>query len=334
MLYNESIMPKRDTLRRIIEIDRQIRAGLYPHPDALATELEVSRRVIFNDRAYLVNVLGAPLEFHPHRRGWYYTEPNYALPSTMVTRGELLAFLLAVEAAQRQLGPALENELHAAIQKIGHSLQGSVEVNWESLRRHFTVTAPIAADATEHTLLALHEAIDRQHTVQMRYLTASRGERSQRQVEPHHLQNVDGEWYLIAFDRARDKLLTFNTARIDELKILRRTFTRQAGFSPHDWQQTGFRIESNEQVFEVSIRFDAAQAIYIRERHWHATQRLEEQADGGLILHFQASGLGEITRWVLQYGAHAEVLAPPELRERVRCEVGAMQDIYQEPGNE
>ncbi|HEX8237986.1 MAG TPA: WYL domain-containing protein [Abditibacteriaceae bacterium] len=327
-------MPKRDTLRRIIEIDRQIRAGSYPHPDALATELEVSRRVIFNDRAYLVNVLRAPLEFHSQRRGWYYTEPNYALPSTMVTRGELLAFLLAVEAAQRQLGPALESELHAAIEKIGHSLQGSVEVNWESLRRHFTITAPIAADAAEHTLLALHEAIERQCAVQMRYLTASRGERSQRQVEPHHLQNVDGEWYLIAFDRARGKLLTFNTARIDELKILPRTFTRQADFSPHDWQQTGFRIESNEQVFEVSIRFDAAQAIYIRERHWHGTQRLEEQADGGLILHFQASGLGEITRWVLQYGSHAQVIGPLALRERVQHEVQAMMQIYREKPNE
>ncbi len=49
-------MPKRDQLRRLVEIDRRIRVGEFPHPDQLATDLEVKRRVIFNDRAYLLNV--------------------------------------------------------------------------------------------------------------------------------------------------------------------------------------------------------------------------------------------------------------------------------------
>jgi hypothetical protein len=56
-------MPKRDQLRRILEIDRRVRSGEYPHPETLAVELEVARRVIFNDRAYMLNVLGAPLEY-------------------------------------------------------------------------------------------------------------------------------------------------------------------------------------------------------------------------------------------------------------------------------
>ena len=42
----------------------------------------------------------------------------------------------------------------------------------------------------------------------------------------------------------------------------------------------------------------------------HETQEpLEELPDGGVILRFRAGGLGEVKRWVMQWGAHAKVLA-------------------------
>jgi predicted DNA-binding transcriptional regulator YafY len=129
-------MPKRDQLRRLVEIDRRIRAGEFPHPDQLASDLEVARRVIFNDRAYLLDVLGAPLAFHKERRGWYYTEPTYALPTVSMTRPELLALVLAVEAAQRQWGKVVEKELLLAVEKIGQSLpEGHISVDLDALRR-------------------------------------------------------------------------------------------------------------------------------------------------------------------------------------------------------
>lgn len=321
-------MAGRDQLRRILEIDRRVRGGQYPHPDALAVELEVTRRVIFNDRAYLVNVLGAPLEYSSQYKGWYYSEPSWVLPSVMVTRGELLAFLLAVEAAQRQLGPALESELTAAVEKIGKGLSGQVAVDLETLRHHFTFASLPAASAEPQTLLALHEAIDRRRCVEMEYFSAHRNQSSQRCVEPHHLHNCGGDWYLFAYDRRKARMLTFNVARIRQLTPLEKSFQPQADFSSTAFLQAGFRAESGVKLFDVAVRFDAVQAPYIRERSWHTTQRLEEQPDGGLILHLQASGLGEIARWVLQYGAHAQVLAPAQLREKVAAQLRQAVALY------
>lgn len=102
-------MSQRQQLERILEIDRQIRAGSYPNADGLSSELEVSRRVIFNDRQFMIDRLGAPLSFDKKRRGWYYTEANWALPSALITEGELLAFFLSVEVARRYMGTAFEN---------------------------------------------------------------------------------------------------------------------------------------------------------------------------------------------------------------------------------
>lgn len=321
-------MAGRDQLRRIMEIDRRVRGGEYPHPDQLAVELEVARRVIFNDRVYMLNVLGAPLDYSREHKGWYYTEKNWILPTAMVTRGELLAFLLAVEAAQRQLGSALESELTAAIEKMGRGLGDKIAVDLAMLNRHFTFASLPAARAEPKTLLFLYQAIDAQQIVEMEYFSAHRNRKSRRCVEPHHLYNCGGDWYVFAFDRIKNKMLTFNAARIEHLKLLEKTFIRQSDFCATQFLQSGFRAETGAQEYSVTIRFDAVQAPYLRERTWHSTQRIEELQDSGVLMSFRASGLGEIARWVLQYGAHAEVLSPPELREKVASQLREAARMY------
>ena len=55
---------------------------------------------------------------------------------------------------------------------------------------------------------------------------------------------------------------------------------------------------------------------------------------GGLTLQFPASGLNEIARWVMGYGRHAKVLAPPELREIVVAHIRELSESYNaEDGN-
>ncbi len=71
-------MSARQQLERILEIDRQIRAGNYPNACRLARELEVSERTIYQDRQFLLERLRAPLAYDHRCGGWYYTDPNWA----------------------------------------------------------------------------------------------------------------------------------------------------------------------------------------------------------------------------------------------------------------
>ncbi len=87
---------------------------------------------------------------------------------------------------------------------------------------------------------------------------------------------------------------------------------------------TAFQAERGGEAVDVVIRFAPQSARYVREKHWHDTQKIEEQDDGGLVLTFQTGGLGEVKRWVLQYGGDAEVVAPEQLREECKKEIQAM----------
>ena len=76
------------------------------------------------------------------------------------------------------------------------------------------------------------------------------------------------------------------------------------------------------------IWFDEYQARYMRGKQWHASQRVEEHANGSLTLVFRTGALAEVRRWVMSYGNHAEVMDPASLRAEVAAEAAAMVQRY------
>ena len=320
----------RPQLERILEIDRRIRNGEFPNAESLSVDLEVGRRVIFNDRKFLLERLRAPLAFDRTRRGWFYSEEAWVLPATMVTQGELLAFFLSVEVARRNMGGALEDALASAVAKIARSLPEAVEVEMEGLRACYSFATPSCVNADDRTLLELREAINRRRAIEIFYHALSSNTRGTRTVHPHHLHHAHGDWYLLAFDRKHSSMRTFHVGRIESYRLLDEFFVRDAGFDSTQWNRAAFITEMTGAPCEIAIRFDAHQARYVRERIFHETQTLEEQSDRGVLLRFLSGGLGEVQRWVLQYGAHAEVLSPPELRQTVQEEIRRMTQVYEE----
>lgn len=321
-------MSQRQQLERIFYIDASLRANRYPTAEQIAAELEVSRRVVFTDREFMINRLGAPIEFDRDRGGWCYTDPTWVLPNMMITEGELLAFFLSMEVARRFVGSGLEGALLSAVEKISKSIKGPVSVNLETLRQHYSFSGPALVTINEAVLLDLHRAICERRRVWVRYYTASRGERRGRTVSPVHLFNHQGDWFLIAFDDYRKDYRSFMVGRIEDWRVLEATFQPDHHFSIAEYMGDAFRTERGGESFEIAIRFEEGQARYIRERTWHPTQNIEELPDGGLVLRFRSSGLGDLKRWVLQYGSQAEVLAPEALRVAVRQEAQKMAERY------
>lgn len=321
-------MSQRQQLERIMEMDRRIRAGGYPNAESMAEVLEVSRRVVFNDREFMINRLGAPIEFDRERGGWYYTDETWALPGVIVTEGELLAFFLSVEVSKRHMGTELDSALRSAVEKISKGVRGPVSVDMETLREHYSFTGPTLIAANEKALLDIHHAIANRQCIWMRYFIAGRGEHTERKVMPYHLHNFRGDWFMVAYDTLRSDFRIFLLARISEWKVLPETFERDKAFSAVDWLGKSFQLFGGGEAEGVSIWFSPQKAQFIRERLWHATQQVEERHDGSLVLHMTTTGLAAVKNWVLQFGRHAEVLRPESLRAECMTEVEAMARVY------
>lgn len=142
-------------------------------------------------------------------------------------------------------------------------------------------------------------------------------------MEPYHLIAYHGNWYVLARNTHAEKVETFALSRCRSLVETGTYFTRPENFDAHRFFQEGFGITQATQVWQVRLLFTRKVATYIRERIWHPSQQLIERRDGRLELRLETSGRKELTRWVLSWMPEVKVLAPRELKARVKERLAA-----------
>ena len=234
-----------------------------------------------------------------------------------LTEGELLALFVAERILRQYEGTPYGKGIQSAFEKICHSLTDAVTVDLTYHDPGFTfdlgpLRAPDLAIFDQVT-----RALQSRVALRIQYHTQSRDRDTERVVEPYHLHNHKGDWYLIAFCHRRRQIRKFLLSRVRTAELTSDAFAVPADFDVHSYIHQSFGIEKSGRPVNVSIWFDPYQARWIRERRWHPTQTLDLQDDGSLTLHFKVTGLDEVARWVLSYGEHAIVLRPARLRRRV-----------------
>jgi predicted DNA-binding transcriptional regulator YafY len=324
----------RPPLERMLRIHRTLQSGQYPNANRLAAELEVSSKSVHRDLEFMRDRLGLPLEYDSSRRGYWYTEPVSGFPTLQITEGELFALLVAERALQQYRGTNFERPLASAFKKLAASLPDTVSLNladWEETISFRTSAEPIL-DLSRFDLLAKATAQRRQ--VQLEYRKAGHRDVELRVVDPYHLANINGEWFLFGYCHLRKDVRTFAPARIHQVKLTGKRFSRGRRFSLTQRLRDSFGVIAGSGEHEVVVRFAEVVADYLREKRWHPSQTLRELPDGQVELQFRLSSLTEVQRWILSWGGRARVVSPPELVESIRREVDQLLEVYQQPQSE
>ncbi len=314
---------------RLMMIDREIRAGRFPNAARMAKLLETSPRTIQRDFEFLRDSLQAPLEWSAPDNGYRYTEPSFFLPVQQLTEGELLAVLVADKALNEFRGTPFEGRLRSIFEKLTLALPDEVTVSPRELAHAFSFqwTAPVPTDAK--IFCSLQQGIRDAETLAVLYHTQSRGTTAWREIDPFHLANVDGEWYLLAWCHRNREIRVFRPSRIRQCKGTGRHFEPPADFDPAHFLRTKFHAMAGDRPVEVRIRFDPALAGYVTEREWGPAARVQYLTDGGIELGLTSENADAIVRWVLNWGPGAEILGPPWVRRRVRSMLAKLRARYE-----
>ncbi|HTV75612.1 MAG TPA: WYL domain-containing protein [Candidatus Baltobacteraceae bacterium] len=313
-----SSLHSRPPLERMLRIHQAISSGKFPNASTLAREIEVSTKSIHRDIEFMRDRLNLPVEFNSVRNGYFYTEEVSAFPTMQITEGELFALVVAEKALQQYRGTSFEKPLLSAIKKMEQALPDTISLNLADIEQtiSFRTRAEQILDLEIFDVLA--KAAARRQQIELAYRKPGQTKSEPRLVDPYHLANINGEWYLFAYDHARKDIRTFAPARIKSVKQTDKTFARPEKFSLEKRLRDSFGVHSGEGQHEVVIRFNARAADYVREKKWHESQQLRELKGGGVELKLKLSSLLEIERWVLSWGGDAKVLKPRELAEAVR----------------
>jgi proteasome accessory factor B len=302
----------------MLRIHQAIASGKYPNATTLAATIEVVPKTIHRDIDFMRDRLELPIAYDARRFGYCYTQEVSSFPTLQITEGELFALLVAEKALQQYRGTNFEKPLLSAFKKMEQSLPDTISLNladWDQ-SISFRMSAEPILDLELFDNLAKATAGHRQ--LEIEYRKPGTREFESRRIDPYHLANINGEWFLFAFDHLRQDIRTFVPSRMRAVQCTGNTFPRPQKFSVEKVLRDSFGVHSGRGDFRVVIRFDALAADYVREKRWHPSQELKELKEQGVELRLRLSSLGEIQRWVLGWGGGAVVVEPPELIEAVR----------------
>jgi proteasome accessory factor B len=302
----------------MLRIHQALQSGKHPNALQLAAELEVSPKSIRRDLEFMRDRLDLPIEYDFEKRGFFYSGEVNTFPTLQITEGEIFSLIVAEKALQQYRGTSFEKPLLSAIKKMEQSLPDTISLNLADIEQTISFRTRAEPILNLDIFDALAKATAQRRQIEMAYRKPGRHEPEQRVVDPYHLANINGEWYLFAYDHARKDIRTFAPVRIQSVKQTGRTFARPEKFSLEQRLRGSFGVHSGQGEYDVVIRFESRVADLVREKKWHESQQLRELKDGDVELHLKLSSLIEIERWVLGWGGDAKVLKPRELIDSVR----------------
>ena len=302
----------------MLRIHQAIVGGQFPNTTTLARQLEVSTKTVQRDLEFMRDRLELPLEYHPQRFGYHYTEEVNSFPTLQLTEGELFALLVAEKALQQYRGTTFERPLISALKKMEQSLPETVSINLTELGEAISFRTRAEPILNLEVFDALSKSVSRREQLEIHYRKPGQGEAEARVVDPYHLGNINGEWFLFGYDHLRKDIRTFVPARIKSVRTTGLRFDKGRGFSLEQRLKDSFGVHSGAGSHRVVIRFAPEVADYIREKRWHHSQELKELKGGRVELKLRLSSLGEVERWVLSWAGRATVVRPKELTDRVK----------------
>ena len=315
---------------RVHDVIRLIEARHGITVTELADETGVDRRTIHRD-LQAIQEAGYPLvsEWEEGNKSYRFLTRFKDVPPISFTLQELMTLHFLRSQLDIFTGTPFHDDLETIFGKVRSVLPPRYAAHLERISR---VSLPLLQGRRDYgkvteQLRLLREALLYQYRVTLHYRTGGQKKPAEYRLDPYTLINFKGGLYLMGYAHNRNGIRTFAVERIDRVEVERERFEIPEGFVPEEQLKSAFGIV-DESVMEVVIRFSPAVAHAVRDRIWHPGQTVAEEDDGGIRLAFTAGGTMEIVSWLLSYGCHAEVLAPPELRKDVKRAVTGMSAIY------
>lgn len=304
---------------RVHDIVRLIEARRGITLDELAEATGVGRRTVQRDLVSIQEA-GYPLtsEWAEGIKLYRFITGFKDVPPISFTLQELMTLSLLRSQLDLLNGTPFTEEVTSIFGKVNSVLPPRFAAHMERIAQ---VSMPLMQGRRDYSasaeyLKVIREALLYQRRVTVTYQPPGRREPTVYEMEPYTLLFQKGGIYLLGYAPERKGLRTFAVERIRAIEAGKDRFEIPEGFDAGQALEGAFGLVA-EPPMEVEVRFSAKVAHAIRDRVWHRSQEIVDWPDGGVLLKFRAGGKMEILSWVLSYGAHAEVLAPKELREEI-----------------
>jgi predicted DNA-binding transcriptional regulator YafY len=259
---------------------------------------------------------GFPLYFDRPANVYRFAD-GYSLKRLDLTSGELFGLV-----ALRSLGASIGGTIGASIDEVAEKL---VDSAGRTARARVEAASPVAFRLSEIRLdqrgeraFALLSGGERNsRSVRFSYLDKE-GKSTRRTVDPYGFIVNAGRVYCVAYDHTRRDMRTFAVDSVSSPRMLARTFMRPQGFNVEAFAAGSISgVLHGGATTEVRVRFAARVAKAAEAARVVADREVTHGDDGTVEIVYRVADVDELIRWVLGWGAQAEIVAPLSARGRI-----------------
>lgn len=309
----------------------------------IAAEVGASERTVRRD---IIELQDAGFDIEITKRenraiGTLASERNYSPVS--ITKRERFTLLAVRSVFDVLRGTPLHDDVISVLAKLEQRLSPAERTETAAFRERFAYVpdgGTKAYDDKEDIIDALQTGILSRKIVRYAYKDAS-GRAKRGYLAPfalllyrHGLYAVGSRGTDAAIDTAhwRQTLGVFAVERFTDAEHMReRAFDVPSDFKTDEILHGAFGIHVGDptKVTRVVVEFSKEKAALVEARLWHRTQQLQRMGDGSLRLSFDVANLTPVVSWVLEWGLHARVIEPDELRDAVIAELDGARRQYE-----
>lgn len=232
---------------------------------------------------------------------------DYFAAPLRFTPAEALTLYAGAAALVDSPGMEEADALRRALEKLGRALginRGDAE--------GAEIDVQLASAPGGH-LDTIESALKSRRRVHLEYFSATRGELTEREVDPWGLIAALGRWYLVAWDHLSGDERMFRTDRMKDVRILDEPAAVPDDFDPEVYKDA-FRERGDEATLTMEVSPEVARWF----ADYYHPRSAETLADGWHRVEIAVSS----TRWaatlVLQLGAGARRVEPPAVLSEAR----------------
>lgn len=280
----------------------------------------VSRRTFQNDLALMRSErLGynAPIVVRENKY-YEYEDPDYSITHLPLNDEGLAALNSALDILRQLQG----------FPQLASSIETISKLNEQILRHTGNMKPAMDMEHIDNYKGAgfigeVYEAVRKQQTIVIEYQSFKARQPEPIVVYPYLLKEYRNRWFLVG-EKMTNRAPHVNIFALDRIHSVtpdrEHPFRKCAGFDPeHYFDDTiGVSRLISDKARRVVVKIDRNQAPYVESKPFHKSQKVEQRfGDGAIQISLKVVINNELERLLLGYGGHLEVIAPPQLRERV-----------------
>jgi predicted DNA-binding transcriptional regulator YafY len=313
-----------DRSERFYRIDQLLHERGVVSRDVFLDELEVSLATFKRDLEYMRDRYNAPVVWDADAGGYRFGKqsgagPRFVLPGLWFSEGEAFALVMMEHLLSSLDHGGLIGPHIAPLRARLTAILGTGDASAAEVRKRIRLLAFAPRKLPLQFFEEIGRATLKRARIHIVYYARSSDRLSERDVSPQRLVHYRGNWYLDGWCHLRNDLRTFSMDGIKSLKLLDESAREVSIKSLEDYLATSYGImRSGDDVYWAKLRFSPERARWVGSEVWHPDQRGVFDPAGRYTLELPYRDDRELLLEILKHGAGVEVLAPEELRTKVR----------------